>query len=269
MAFGDALPERATVAHDIKTFVRRFGECPNLTHDVMLYGFLLSADPAACSLATLAERHLGHAVDSDPAAEADAVLAIFHKLRPEVEAAGLADVYARIDLPLIRVLAEMESTGIRVDPAQLRVLSGRMEEEMARLGGEVYELAGKSFNINSPQQLGKVLFEDLKLPAPVQRRQGQGDFDGGGCAGGAGGRISHRGKGSGVPAARETEGHLRGRAAGADRSVLGAAAHDVQPDRRGDGAAVVIESESAKHSDSHGAGARDPRGVRAAARAGN
>ena len=41
-----------------------------------------------------------------------------------------------------------------------------MEEEMARLGGEVYELAGKSFNINSPQQLGKVLFEDLKLPAP-------------------------------------------------------------------------------------------------------
>ena len=154
------------MAHDIKTFVRRFGECPNLTHDVMLYGFLLSADPASCSLANLAERHLGRAVDSDPAAEADAVLAIFKKLRPDVEAAGLADVYSKIDLPLIRVLADMESTGIRVDPAQLRVLSGRMEEEMARLGGEVYELAGKSFNINSPQQLGKVLFEDLKLPAP-------------------------------------------------------------------------------------------------------
>ena len=153
VAFGDALPARATVAHDIKTFVRRFGECPNLTHDVMLYGFLLSADPAACSLASMAERHLGHAVGSDPAGEADAVLAIFHKLRPEVEAAGLADVYARIDLPLVRVLAEMESTGIRVDPAQLRVLSGRMEVEMARLGGEVYELAGKSFYINYPQQL--------------------------------------------------------------------------------------------------------------------
>ena len=166
VALGDALPERATVAHDIKTFVRRFGECPNLTHDVMLYGFLLSADPAACSLASMAERHLGHVAASDPAGEADAVLAIFHKLRPEVEAAGLAEVYARIDLPLIRVLAEMESTGIRVDPAQLSVLSGRMEVEMARLGGEVYELAGKSFNINSPQQLSKVLFEDLKLPAP-------------------------------------------------------------------------------------------------------
>ncbi len=173
VALGDALPERATVAHDIKTFVRRFGESPNLTHDVMLYGFLLSADPAGCSLASMAERHLGHASSPDPAGEADAVLAIFHKLRPEVEKAGLADVYARIDLPLIRVLADMESTGIRVDPAQLGVLSGRMEVEMARLGGEVYELAGKSFNINSPQQLGKVLFEDLKLPSPVKYGKGK------------------------------------------------------------------------------------------------
>ncbi len=173
VAFGDALPERATVAHDIKTFVRRFGECPNLTHDVMLYGFLLSADPGSCSLAAMAERHLGHATGSDPAAEADAVMEIFHKLRPEVEAAGLAGVYTRIDLPLIRVLADMESTGITVDPAQLRVLSGRMEGEMARLGGEVYELAEKSFNINSPQQLGKVLFEDLKLPQPVKYGKGK------------------------------------------------------------------------------------------------
>jgi DNA polymerase I len=173
VGFGDALPERATVAHDIKALVRRFGECPNLTHDVMLYGFLLSADPASCSLAAMAERHLGHAAASGPAAEADAVLEMFHKLRPEVEAAGLAGVYATIDLPLVRVLAEMESTGITVDPAQLRILSGRMEAEMARLGGEVYELAGKSFNINSPQQLGKVLFEDLKLPAPVKYGKGK------------------------------------------------------------------------------------------------
>jgi len=173
VGFGDAFPERATVAHDIKALVRRFGECPNLTHDVMLYGFLLSADPASCSLAAMAERHLGHAAASGPAGEADAVLEMFHKLRPEVEAAGLADVYARIDLPLVRVLAEMESTGITVDPAQLRVLSGRMEAEMARLGGEVYELAGKSFNINSPQQLGKVLFEDLRLPAPVKYGKGK------------------------------------------------------------------------------------------------
>jgi len=173
IAFGDALPERATVAHDIKTFVRRFGECPNLTHDVMLYGFLLSADPSSCSLPTLADRHLGHSVDSGPAAEANAILAIFKKLRPAVEAAGLADVYSKIDLPLIRVLADIESTGITVDPAQLKVLSVRMEEEITRLSAEIYELAGKSFNISSPQQLGKILFEDMNLPAPVRYGKGK------------------------------------------------------------------------------------------------
>ncbi len=67
----------------------------------------------------------------------------------------------------------MEETGIRVDPEQLQVLSGRMEEEIARLSGEIYELAGKTFNINSPQQLGKVLFEDLNLPAPVKTGKGK------------------------------------------------------------------------------------------------
>jgi len=173
IAFGDSLPQRATVAHDIKTFVRRFGECPNLTHDVMLYGFLLSADPSSCSLPTLADRHLGHSLDAGPAAEANAVLALFNKLRPAVETAGLADVYSKIDLPLIRVLADLESTGITVDPAQLKVLSVRMEEEITRLSAEIYELAGKSFNISSPQQLGKVLFEDMNLPAPVRYGKGK------------------------------------------------------------------------------------------------
>jgi len=173
LAFSDALPERATVAHDIKTFVRRFGDSPNLTHDVMLYGFLLSADPSSCSLPALADRHLGHSLDAGPAAEASAVLALFNKLRPAVETAGLADVYTKIDLPLIRVLADLESTGITVDPAQLKVLSVRMEEEITRLSAEIYELAGKSFNISSPQQLGKVLFEDMNLPTPVRYGKGK------------------------------------------------------------------------------------------------
>jgi DNA polymerase-1 len=74
---------------------------------------------------------------------------------------------------LIRVLARMEDCGVRVDPDQLHVLSERMQEEIATLSGEIYELAGKSFNINSPQQLGKVLFEDLNLPAPVKYGKGK------------------------------------------------------------------------------------------------
>jgi DNA polymerase-1 len=160
------LPPQATIAHDVKRLVRKFGESPQLQHDVMLYAFLLQADPAGCDLPFLSEKFLGRTLSADPAAQADAVWQLFHKFRPQVEAGGFADVYERIDRPLIRVLAGMETDGIRVDTQQLRVLSARMEEEIGRLTGEIHELAGKSFNINSPQQLGKVLFEDLDLPAP-------------------------------------------------------------------------------------------------------
>ena len=167
------VPRRAAVCHDLKTLIRRFGDVPGIEHDVMLYGFLLSADPGACDLAALSERFLEESVDPDPAAHADTVLKLFVKLRSEVEAAKLDHLYHTVDLPLVRVLARMEETGILIDPRQLVVLSSRMEEEIARLSGEIYGLAGKTFNLNSPQQLGKVLFEDLKLPAPVKYGKGK------------------------------------------------------------------------------------------------
>ncbi len=167
------IPECATVAHDIKSLVRKFGDCPALKHDVMLYAFLLAADPAGVDLEYLAEKHLGRPLESDPAGQSDAVMQLFHKLRPEIEKSGLADLYERIDLPLVRVLARMEGSGILIDPEQLKHMSGRMEEELARLTNDICEIAGKSFNINSPQQLGKVLFEDMGLPAPVKMGKGK------------------------------------------------------------------------------------------------
>ncbi len=165
--------QRASIAHDIKSLVRRFGDSLGLEHDVMLYGFLISADPSRCDLASLSERYLERAIDPDPAGQADAVLSLYQKLRPEIESLGLMDLYRSIDLPLVSVLARMEETGVRVDPAQLSVLSVRMEEEIARLSGEIFVLADKTFNINSPQQLSKVLFEDLNLPSPVKYGKGK------------------------------------------------------------------------------------------------
>ena len=100
--------------------------------------------PAGCSLAAMAERHLGHAVDSDPAGKPMRCWRFFKRLRPEVEAGGLADVYARIDLPL-----DSRAGGDGIDGHHgwtrhsFAVLSGRMEVVMERAGGEIYELAGK------------------------------------------------------------------------------------------------------------------------------
>lgn len=169
----EEIPPRATIAHDIKNLLRRFDDVPTLKHDVMLYGFLLSADPGGSSLTSLAEKYLEQTLDADPASHADAVLALHRKLRPEVEAQGLAELYESIDLPLVRVLARMEETGIRVDPDQLKVISIRMEEEIAVLTSVIFELAGRTFNVNSPQQLGKVLFEEMKLPMPTKMGKGK------------------------------------------------------------------------------------------------
>jgi DNA polymerase-1 len=85
----------------------------------------------------------------------------------------LRSLYEEIDLPLVPVLAKMERTGIRIDPAALEALSRRLDAEIQRLSAEIQQLAGRPFNINSPQQLGKVLFEELKLPAPVRYGRGK------------------------------------------------------------------------------------------------
>ena len=169
----ESIPARATVAHDIKDLLRRFEDVPSLKHDVMLYGFLLQADPGGCSLGSLAEKYLEQALEADPASHADATLALYKKMRPDVDALGLGELYETIDHPLIRVLARMEETGIRVDQEQLKVMSGRMEEELAQLSDTIFQFAGRPFNINSPQQLGKVLFEEMKLPAPVKYGKGK------------------------------------------------------------------------------------------------
>jgi DNA polymerase-1 len=169
----EGIPPRAAIAHDIKNLLRRFEDIPSLKHDVMLYGFLLAADPGGCSLPSLAERYLEQTLVADPASHADATLALYRKLRPEIENLGLTELYETIDLPLVRVLARMEETGIRVDPEQLKILSGRMEEEISVLSSAIFDLCGRPFNINSPQQLGKILFEEMKLPAPVKYGKGK------------------------------------------------------------------------------------------------
>src|SRR5882724_9360016 len=142
-------------------------------HDVMLYAFLLDADPGGCSLAELAQRRfdlkLGPALEQ----QADVTFELQEKLSPEVDTRGLRQLYETMDLPLTGVLARMESHGIRIDPVELRRLSALMDTTIRRLTEEIHAQAGKPFNISSPQQLGKVLFEDLKLPAPVRYGKGK------------------------------------------------------------------------------------------------
>ncbi len=165
------------IAHDIKQVrlaLARWGIEPRgFEHDVMLYGFLLNADPGACSLEKLSRSRLDRKLETSVEHQADCALELSATLSREVDERGFRSVYEKIDLPLVHVLARMEMRGVRVDPAELRRLSVLMDTEIQRLTNEIYALAGRNFNINSPQQLGKVLFEDLALPAPVKYGKGK------------------------------------------------------------------------------------------------
>jgi DNA polymerase-1 len=168
---------REKIAHDVKSLsvkLCRHGVNPRgFRQDVMLYAFLLSADPSGCACDTLAEKYLDRKLGTSPEQQADCAFALAEKLGAQIEQAGLRQLYETIDLPLVPVLIEMERTGIRIDPEQLKALSVRMDRDIQRLAVEICTLAGKTFNINSPQQLGKILFEDLKLPSPVKYGKGK------------------------------------------------------------------------------------------------
>jgi len=168
---------RPKMGHDVKQLLLALApvgiEPRGVVHDVMLYAFLLNADPSGCSLEALARRHLDRKLEAMLEHQAECALELGLKLAREVDERGFRPVYETIDLPLVPVLARMEQRGIRIDPAEMRRLSELMDGEVQRLSAEVYELAGKPFNINSPQQLGKVLFEDMKLPAPVKYGKGK------------------------------------------------------------------------------------------------
>jgi DNA polymerase-1 len=169
---------RAKAGMDVKSTLAELFRCGvearGFSDDPVLYAFLLNADPGACTPEALIERQLGRKAGGAVEELADFALELTEKLDPEVKLRGLRELYETIDLPLAPVLARMERTGIRIEPAALERLSGRMQNDISRLTGEIHELAGAPFNINSPQQLGKVLYEELKLPAPARSGKRKG-----------------------------------------------------------------------------------------------
>jgi len=136
--------------------------------DTMLLSYALNPTHATQALADVAARHGQCAPSSLPAAAA-AVRALVPVLKAEVDKTQVEGVYRDIDLPLAPVLFRMEHAGVRIDKGVLDGLSKRFSVELERVGERIFELAGQRFNINSPKQLGVVLFTHLGLPAPTSR----------------------------------------------------------------------------------------------------
>ena len=102
--------------------------------------------------------------------DVDITLQLKNKFELELAAEGLTDIFRDIEMPLIPVLADMELAGIQVDGNYLKQLSGEFQERLDQKMDQIYAEAGQEFNINSPKQLGQLLFEELDLPKNLTRR---------------------------------------------------------------------------------------------------
>ena len=170
-----ALLEDETVlkrTHDFKLTLHLFAAqgiaLRGAVEDTMLLSYVLNPTHATQALADVAARNEQAAPSTQPAAAA-AVFGLAPKLLSDAQETGVERVYREIDLPLAPVLYRMEKLGVRIDTGVLGGLATRFSGEMQRVGERIFELAGRRFNINSPKQLGEVLFTHMGLTPPAAR----------------------------------------------------------------------------------------------------
>ncbi len=170
-------PDVSKSVHDFKTaahVLARHGiELRNVQHDAMLYSYLLDPTYSSHRLADVALRRLNLKLKGSLPEAADIAGRLSVVLRREVEEAGLLKVYEEIDLPLVPVLTRMEHAGVKIDLKVLSQMSSRLQQEIDAKAKEIYECCGSEFNVNSPKQLGDVLFNKLNLPKPVKYGKGK------------------------------------------------------------------------------------------------
>jgi len=181
------------VCWDCKTFLQS-REKPAMEEggvpdDVMLMAFLTAPNTGDYSLEhwALDQLHLSLAEDKPKRQKSllpapgnrvenlsrrlEAVRGLYGILDPLLDQLNLRTLYDEIELPLVPVLAAMEREGIKIDREMLRKMSSTMERKLSALKDKIYEAAGMEFNINSPKQLGEVLFEKLNLPVLKKTRK--------------------------------------------------------------------------------------------------
>jgi DNA polymerase I len=170
-------PAQPKSIHDYKAALHHFPELgiapKGIAHDPMLYSYLLDPTYSSHSLPEVALRRLNLKLSGNLAEAADVTSRLAGALRQEVEELGLTSVYEQIDAPLVPVLARMEDAGVKIDPDALGEMSVKLQREADAKARDIYERCSFEFNINSPKQLGDVLFNKLGLPIPVKYGKGK------------------------------------------------------------------------------------------------
>jgi DNA polymerase I len=156
--------------HDLKRHIgllRRYGiELEGVDFDTMLAGFLINPGKPEPAIVDLYHEHLAPLGGDQSAGSDPAVIEALHQtLASKLADDKLEPLFREIELPVARVLADMETAGIGIDGTALKAISAEFAGQLERLEHECYYLAGREFNLNSPIQLREVLFTHLGLSA--------------------------------------------------------------------------------------------------------
>ncbi len=181
--------------YDAKIFARN-GVDISPIDDTMLMSYAQHAGEHNHGMDTLSERYLGHTpipikpllgsgksaitFDKVPldeatryaAEDADITLRLWQHLKPGLHAKQVTTVYETLERPLVSVLARMEMSGIKVDRDTLSRMSNAFAQKMAGLEAEIHEMAGRSFNVGSPKQLGEILFDEMGIEGGKKGKTG-------------------------------------------------------------------------------------------------
>jgi DNA polymerase-1 len=170
-------PRIPKAVHDYKSALRQLEahgvELAGIRDEPMLYSYIINPTYTNHSLAEIAVRSFNLKLSLAVPEAADVTGRIAPVLRKEVETAGQMPLYEKIDLALAAVLVRMEQAGVKIDRKMLGTLSVDLETQCAAKASEIHAKSGVTFNINSPKQLGDVLFNQLNLPKPVKYGKGK------------------------------------------------------------------------------------------------
>ncbi len=173
--FAPLLQSDSLICHDLKhlsELTAPHGFLPSENaYDIMLAAYAINAGEGSFDLDRLATAYAGEA-PSESAPAAGLVYRIYKATAERLKADGIVSLYCDMELPLCRVLYEMEQSGFKLDTAGLAAYGDRLKSMQLDLEERIYMLAGGQFNINSPKQLGEVLFERLGLPSMKKTKTG-------------------------------------------------------------------------------------------------
>lgn len=163
--------------HDLKKVILHLKDwqldLEGLGFDTQLAAYLLDPSASDYSLKDLCIEYLGKTInETSPPQRVELIDKLRGELQEKLEGESLWELYTKVELPLVQVLAKMENRGIKVKRSALEEFLSEVGEKIRRLEEEIYEDLGEKFNINSSKQLGQILFEKLSLPRLKKTKTG-------------------------------------------------------------------------------------------------